>query len=404
MDSSTGLRAADLRQSNLAAVIGVLRSGDASRSELVAATGLTRSAIAGLIVELGELGLVVESAGEPTGRPGRPSPRARLIPGAVGALAVDVSVTRLAVAIVGLDGRVLRSVERSGERSDATPTSTVADIVEMAERIGVGSSDGSPALVGVGVAIPGLVREHDGLVVVAPNLGWAEVDIVTPLRDALTLRTGLDLPIGIGNESDLGAVAEARFGAGSGSRNILFVHGDVGVGGSIIVDGGRVSGGSGYAGEVGHLVVNPDGVPCRCGGSGCWETEIGERVLLGRAGLDPNGGWAAISDLMTAAARGDREVMAALALQGRWMGVGLAGLINVLDPERIVLGGVLGELLELVRDELDAELARRRFGPSARRIPVVAAELGSDSLLVGAAELALGPALADPSRWAEVAY
>lgn len=398
METSSGWRPADLRQNNLASILGVLRRGSVTRSELVAATGLTRSTIAGLVSQLAELGLIDEVSSAATGRPGRPSPLVRLVPGAVVALGIDVSVTRLALGLVGLDGRTISVVEREGDRTDESPESTAEAVAEMAQRIGVGS-DVAPLLVGAGIAVPGLVRERDAHVVVAPNLGWVDVSFASLVVEAIERRIGVALNVTIGNEADLGALAEARFGAGRAVRNLLYVHGDIGVGGSIVVDGARLPGGSGYAGEIGHMPVRQQGAQCRCGSHGCWETEIGERVLLERAGLDPNGGSKAVEDLTAAADDGDERALAALAENGRWIGIGLAGLINVLDPELVVVGGLFGPLMRFMSAAVDDELAARRFGPDERAPAVVAAEMGVDALLIGASEVALAPALADPAGW-----
>lgn len=396
METNSGLRPADVRQSNLASVLDVLRGGSVTRSDLVAATGLTRSTMAGLVSELAELGLIDEVSSAATGRPGRPSSLVRLVPGAVAALGIDVSVTRLAVGLVGLDGRTISVVEREGDRTAVSPEATADAVAEMAQRIGVGS-EGSPMIVGVGIAVPGLVRGRDAHVVVAPNLGWSDVAFAELVAAAIDDVIGIRLDVNIGNEADLGALAEARFGAGRRARNLLYVHGDIGVGGSIVVDGKRLAGASGYAGEIGHTAVNPKGVRCRCGAIGCWETEIGERALLRRAGLDPNGGNAAVKELTAAAEKGDEVALTALAENGRWIGTGLAGLINVLDPELLVVGGLFGPLMPYMSSALHDELAARRFGPDERVARVVAAELGVDALLIGAAELALAPAIADPA-------
>lgn len=367
-----------------------------TRSALVVATGLTRSTIAGLVSELAQLGLITEVSSVATGRPGRPSPLVRLVPGAVTALGIDVSVTRLAVGLVGLDGRVISVVEREGDRSGDTPEATVEAVADLAKRVGVGR-ESAPMVVGAGVAIPGLIRAHDAHVIVAPNLGWVDVAFADLVREAIEERVGVRMEVDIGNEADLGAMAEARFGAGRGARNVVYIHGDVGVGGSIVVDGSRFPGGSGYAGEVGHLVVNPGGSACRCGSTGCWETEVGERELLRRAGLDPSGGNPAVTALIAMAEDGDAAVLGALAETGRWLGVGLAGLINVLDPDRFVLAGLFDRLMPYLAASLGQELVARRFGPTERVVPVVAGELGDDALMIGAGELALAPVIADPA-------
>ena len=171
----------------------------------------------------------------------------------------------------------------------------------------------------------------------APNLGWRDV----PLGERLAQVLGAAVPIAVANDADLGALAELRRGAARGADDVLSSSGEVGVGGGLIVDGRPLTGVAGYGGEVGHMPVNPDGRPCRCGSIGCWETEVGEGALLRRAGHPPEGGRAAVDAVLREAERGSPVALAALAETGRWLGIGLAGLVNVLNPRLVVLGGRL---------------------------------------------------------------
>ena len=166
------------------------------------------------------------------------------------------------------------------------------------------------------------------MVSMAPNLGWRD----EPLGDRLTTALDLPVPIAFANESDLAALAEHRRGAARGIDDVLLVWGSVGVGGGLIVDGAPLTGSAGYSGEVGHIPVNPDGLPCRCGSTGCWETEVGSSALLRRAGRPPEGGHEAVDAVLAAAGAGDPIALAAFAETGRWLGIGLAGAINVLNP------------------------------------------------------------------------
>ena len=248
---------------------------------------------------------------------------------------------------------------------------------------------------GIGVAVAGIVRRSDGLVSMAPNLGWID----QPLGDRLADELGTDLPIAFANEADLGALAEHRRGAAMGADHVLYISGEVGVGGGLIVDGRPLSGIAGYGGEVGHLPVNPDGAECTCGARGCWETEVGAMRLLRRAGRSALGGPAEIDALLAAAAAGSGPDRAALAETGRWLGIGLAGLVNVLNPGLVVFGGLFQRIHPHVASIVEAELDRRTLPASRRLVRVVAGSLGAEAPLIGAAELALEPVLADPARW-----
>jgi predicted NBD/HSP70 family sugar kinase len=390
----TAWRAQTVRRANLSTVLQALRQGGSvSRSQLVSATGLTRSAIGGLVAELNDLGLVREEAATPDGSPGRPSPIARVDATRVGALAVEIAVDGLGAAIVGLDGVVVRSRRIERSRTPVPVDETVRNVVALIRALGVDApTDGSRQLVGVGVAIAGLVDDTTNVVVRAPNLEWTDVGLGQVLADAL----GLDLPVFVANDGDVGALAEVRFGAAVGVSEMLYISGEVGVGGGAFVGGRRVAGRSGFAGEIGHMPINPNGRACRCGSSGCWETEVGELALLARGGRDADDGIGALAEMMSAAERGEPTAVEAFVEETRWLGLGLAGLINIFDPEIVVLGGFFGPILPLIGDSLRREVEARVFLGAARTVPIVAGELGADAGLIGAAELAFEPLVQNP--------
>src|SRR5918999_1019237 len=171
-----------------------------------------------------------------------------------------------------------------------------------------------------------------------------------------------------------------------------------GGGGRGPVGGEPLDGAAGYAGEVGHMMVNPGGSPCACGSFGCWETEIGERAMLVRAGRPATGGAAAVDELIEAAIGGEPAARASVAHVGTWMGVGIASLVNIFDPTLVVLGGILGRIHPLVASDLDAALDRHALSAARELVRVVPGALGVNAPIMGAAELALEPMLADPAR------
>jgi predicted NBD/HSP70 family sugar kinase len=392
--SGTAWRAQTVRRANLSTVLTAVRqSGQASRSQLVSATGLTRSAIGGLVAELSDLGLVREVGASSDGSPGRPSQVACVDDSRVGVLAVDIGVDGIAVAIVGLDGNVVQARRVSRARVAFPVDETVRDVLALVSALGVESAIvGDRRLGGVGVAIAGLVDDATNVVVRGPNLGWTDVALGQILAEEL----GFGLPVFVANDGDVGAFAEARFGAAVGVAQMVYISAEVGVGGGLVVGGRRVAGRSGLAGEVGHMVVNPGGNGCRCGSTGCWETEIGESALLVRGGRDRTAGAQGIADLMDAARQGESTASEAFAEQARWMGIGLSGLINIFDPEMVVLGGILGSILPLINERLQCEIDERVLLGNARTVRLVAGALGDDAGLVGAGELAFEPLIDDP--------
>ena len=268
-----GHRSETVRRVNLSSIMRELHlGGPMSRSELVTRTGLTRSAIRGLIGELVAGNLAKEGPAALDGTPGRPSPVVRPDPDGAVVLALEVAVESIAAATIGLGGEVLGQARVALPRGHSSVDDTATALTNLADTLL--DDETRAALVGIGVAVVGVVRRSDGMVSVAPNLGWRD----DPLGERLAAALGLDRPIAFANDADLAALAESRRGAGRGVTDLIVVWGSVGVGGGLIVGGEPLTGVAGYGGEIGHIPVNPDGRPCRCGSTGL----LGDRGRRGR--------------------------------------------------------------------------------------------------------------------------
>jgi predicted NBD/HSP70 family sugar kinase len=395
LTEQVGQRSETVRRANLSAIARELHGrGPLSRSELVARTGLTRSAIRGLIAEFVLADLVAEERSAPAGAPGRPSPLVRPRPGAVVVLALEISVDSLAAALVGLGGETLEYLRVDRPRGHLAVDDIVADLKELTGRLEMLPAR-RDALVGVGVAVVGVVRRTDGLVSTAPNLGWRDV----PLGDVLAKALDLGVPIHIANEADLGALIELRRGAAQGADDVLFVQGEVGVGGGIIVDGQPLTGAAGYAGEIGHMSFNPNGARCHCGSTGCWETEIGERALLTLAGRPADGGRDGVDAVIADANAGSPRALEALDAVGDSLGMGTAALVNMLNPRVVIMGGLFSRIYPFIADRIESQLDRFALAAPRALVRVAPAALGVEAPLLGAAELAFEPFLADPAAW-----
>jgi predicted NBD/HSP70 family sugar kinase len=227
----------------------------------------------------------------------------------------------------------------------------------------------------------------------APNLAWFDVPLAELIRDALETQP----EVLVANEADLGALAEHRRGAGVHVDDLLFVSGEVGVGGGLIVDGRPMTGAFGFGGEIGHLPLNPNGSQCGCGAVGCWETECAENALLARAGLPVDGGRDAVDEAMRRATAGDATARAAFDHVGTWLGRGIAGLVNVLNPRLVVVGGFFARIYPLIEAQMKAEAERLALRPSSAVVTIVPSALGVEAPLLGAAELAFEQLLDDPT-------
>ncbi|MGH8914412.1 MAG: ROK family protein [Acidimicrobiia bacterium] len=395
LDRSRGVAAEELRRHNLGAVLERLHlAGPSSRSDLAAVTGLNRSTIADLIGELAGLGLVEEGPRLAASGPGRPSPVVRTKPQGAAVLAIELSVDSIAVATVGLGGHIYNQLRVARPRGRFSPQETVQDVAKLAEPL-LGSLPANHVLAGIGAGVVGVTRRSDGFVHVAPNLGWRNV----PLGAMLASELGLIGTVHVANEADLGALAEYRRGVGSGVDHLIYISGEAGIGAGIIHDGKPMLGSTGYAGEVGHTLINPGGHKCRCGAIGCWETEAGEAALARHAGLPVGGtGLGTLTTIRARATSGDPRTLKALAEIGHWLGLGIGNLVNVLNPELVVMGGSYHTLFPFLESAVKEGAGLRALDAPGEVVTIVGSGLGSDAPLMGAAELALSEVIADPAR------
>jgi predicted NBD/HSP70 family sugar kinase len=386
-----GVAADEVRRHNLGAVLERLHlAGPLSRSDLTKATGLNRSTIADLLGELTAIGLVEERPGGPGSGPGRPSPMVSVRPHRASVLAIELAVDSIAVATVGLGGRVFNLVRVARPRGRFSPEETVHDVAKLAGPL-LDSLPAERVLVGVGVAVVGITRRSDGFVHLAPNLGWRDV----PLSSMLVSELGLGVPVLAANEADLGALAEHRRGAQPGIANLVYVSGEVGIGVGAIVDGKPLLGSAGYAGEAGHTLINPDGSACRCGAIGCWETEAGEAALLRHAGVSEGAG--RLPEVAERAAAGDERTLRAISEVGRWLGLGIGNLVNLFNPDLVVLGGLYQRLFSFLEPSVLEGAGHRMLAAPGEMATIAASALGPDASLVGAAELVMSRVIADPA-------
>lgn len=377
-----------VRRHNLASLLRIVHvQGAMSRSDLAARTGLNRSTVKALTEDLVAAGLVRESV--PVGRSGVGRPSLTVEPSSVDVyvLALDIGVEHLTAVHVGLGGVVLDRCEFRQTPGDYGVGPTLDRLQRMVKQLQRGLPSGA-VCVGIGVGVCGVVSADDGVVRFAPNLGWVDV----PLRERLHSKLRLHLPIELGNDGDLGAMAEHLRGAAVGYDDVIYISGEVGVGGGVILSGRPMRGTGGYGGEVGHMSIDPRGRTCRCGRRGCWETEIGDEAVLLATGA-PAG--ATLDDVLAAYADGERWPQAGMRRVGRALGVGVTNLVNVFNPQLVLFGGVSRQLFTAT-EGLVREALQRALAAPGEQVQLAVAGLGDDAIALGAAELAFAPLLADP--------
>ena len=378
-----------MRQRNLAAVLQLVHrsggptDGGITRADLTRALGLNRSTIGDLVAALAEAHWVDEVDDAPREGVGRPSPRVvprtdRLV------AAINPELDAIDVALVALGGRVV------ARRRLTIDSPTVDQAVSIAARVvgELAAEHPSSRFVAAGAAIPGLVRTDDGVVRLAPHLNWRETAFAEPLARAL------GVPAFAANDAQLGCRAELVFGAGRGASTLVYLNGGAsGIGGGIVIGGQLVEGRDGHAGEFGHLTVDPRGPACACGSRGCLEAVVSRAQVVASLGLEhPDD---AELDAGLSRTR-DPQIVGLLDEQFTALAVGLRGIVTAVNPETIVLGGYLATLWSSVPVGRRATVLADALPAIAAGVTIAPAALGSTRLLIGAAELAWEPLLADP--------
>jgi predicted NBD/HSP70 family sugar kinase len=381
-----------MRRHNLALVLAqVHRDGALTRAELTTRLGLSRSTIGALVADLADLGLVEESVPSGGTRAGRPSHVVGPHPTGPFVVAVDVDVPHITTAAIGLGGALLaRHVINADSDHPGTPERVAQQIVDSVPRLcELAGLDAPPVC--IGVSVPGTVDRHHGTVGFAPNLGWRDAEF----GKMLTALAPTHTPVMVGNDADLAVFAEHSRGSGRGCDDVVFLMGRTGVGAGIIVNGAPLRGHDGHAGEIGHNVVDSSGPKCHCGKRGCLETYVGDNALLGMAGRRRRHDNDAL--LVFAAAReGQERAVASVRKVAASLGRAIAGLVNTLNPERVLLGGSFAEVLDVAGDDVQAALDNYVLDAPGETVLLSPPGLGRDSALIGAAEVAFAQLLSDP--------
>ncbi|WP_052442358.1 ROK family protein [Streptacidiphilus neutrinimicus] len=372
-------RQQSIRASNLALAYRLVLDAPTplSRAALAAATGMTRATAGALADALLAAGLVQEVAPPPASTAGRPA--TGLVPASAGwvGLGLEVNVDHLAACVVDLTGAVRRQVTVDGDQRGREPGPVLADLAALAHRVAddlaapdapeTGPGD-ALRIAQVAVAVPGLVRSDGGRVLRAPNLDWQDVDVVEELTPRLPEAPARPT---VGNEADYAALAELD--ADRELRDFLYVSGEIGVGAGVVFDRRPFTGSRGWAGEIGHVTVEPGGDACRCGARGCLETVAGLDALRSP---DPDASERA----------------------GSGLGRAIAAAVNLYDLDTVVLGGAYAQrpdLEELVRAALAEHVVSASWAPVAVR----RSRLGGTAAAIGAAASVVHRIHADPAAW-----
>ncbi len=387
---------ATAREINRQIVLNLVRRRQPiSRADLARAMEVRRGAISLLVGDLIKEGLVYEGATGEAERGRKPTflyvdSRRRTV------VAVDIRASQTFIMPADLLGTPLGEVV--GFPTLHEPRALVAEIARRI-RVLLESHHGLDACQGIGVAVPGIVERRSMRILRAPSLGWRDVD----LRDDLVAATGV--PVQIENSGRACALSQLWTMTGQHVGDLVFVTVSDGVGAGVIIHGELVHGSNNVAGEFGHAPLALDGPRCSCGATGCWEAYISNRATLARyfgrtleaSGPVPNeSADFTIEDLIARARGGDSRAAAALQATGRYLGLGLATIVNGLDPVRVFIGGEITAAWDLIEGRVREALAERALTPGAAATDIRAVPPSENPRLRGAAALVTAPAFAAP--------
>jgi predicted NBD/HSP70 family sugar kinase len=354
-----------------------------SRADLARLTGLTRGTAAEIVDTLARVGLVqpVGFARQPAaGRPAEVlefNPMARLIVG------VEIGDARTIAVVADLDGGIQRRLIGEG-----SPNPTHA--LQLAEALikDLLRGEDRAAVVGVGAGVPGVVDQDSGVIEVAPDLGWRAVPV------GPTLERAFGLPVLVTNRAKAAALAEYWSGAGQGRARLVFIAISSGIAAGIVLDGHLYRGATLHEGELGHVTVLPDGPPCACSNRGCLQALAAVPALLRTAqhndGIVARTHREALEAIARAADEGDELAVAALDTAALYLGLATANMVNLLNPEMVVFGGLLPRAIPRIVDRIRSHVRSRALAAELSGLEIVASSLGEESVALGAATLLLG--------------
>lgn len=390
-----------VREHNLSLLLELLMGGEPrSRARLAEETGLNRTTVSSLVADLIDRRLIRETAIERPGAVGRPAQMLQPDPTRWVGVGLEVNVQHLAVSVRDLTGATRAESLLRRDNSASTAHDTLEALVALYRQVLDPLRRDGVAPAGAVLGVPGLVDAAEGQLHVAPNLGWPGVRVLEVLGDLLRPEV---FPLALDNDANLAVLAEMSDGVARGRSDIIYVGTDIGVGGAIVLGGSVYRGATGFAGELGHMPVEPDGPRCSCGRRGCLEAYVGQLAMLRRAGRDPAEAVSSsdlgrqASDLASDALQGDPAVLEMLVDAGTWLGFALASMSNAFNPSTIVLGGLLGRLGPWLVAPVREQIERRTVGIDGSPIEVLSSGVGVTATARGGAALAVRRLVATPT-------
>jgi len=392
-----------VRQLNTAIILDCLRlNAPLSRAETSSKTGLNRSTVSSIVNQLVQEGLVreIEFQKDKLGRPGM---LLELSPDGACAIGAEIGVGFVSIMLADFGAKPIwcKRVAVDPEIEQSAFIKRAGDLIQ--EALARAKRQGSRPL-GIGVGVSGLVDVRQGELVFAPNLKWSHV----PIRQMLMER--FDVPVFVENDANAAALGEYYFGVARGVENFIYLSADVGLGGGIVLGGKLFRGNGGYAGEVGHMAFDPNGDLCGCGRRGFWESLVSPRAVvrniqatlqngtdsLIRQLADGNLNNITFDQVIEAAQANDQVALCALQDVARWLGIGIANLVNTLNPELVVLGGGLARASMALTPVIETTVRENALEQPRKALKIAVSAYGSEACVVGAAAIVLDEILRYP--------
>jgi len=396
-----------VREINLSLVLRYVHNeAPVSRAQIAAVTGLNKSTVSSLADDLIDRGLIHE-IGTNSGVTGRPATLLEINPQAGCVVGVELGVDFVAVALTNFSGKIIWREKMNAdpaqvqEKMIAQTLTLIAQAIEVARKKELN-------LLGLGLATPGTVNLKEGVLIFAPNLHWKNV----PLRKIYSENTGLK--VFIENDANAAALGEHLFGAARRCTDFIFVFAGVGIGGGLFLNGQLYRGKNGYAGEIGHspIMAGPTQSPCHCGNRGCWETYANQYSILQRAQarlevkrnsiiprlMAEHGAPLSIEIIKQAADEGDIEALESFAEAGTAMGQGFAALVNMLNPEKIFLGGPLSFAGQYMLPSIKEAVTKHALPETDQKVEILLSSFGPEASLIGATGIVVHDILQNPTH------
>lgn len=361
-----------------------------SRADIAKITGLNKSTVSALVDELLLEELVLETGiGESQG--GRKPVNLSINKDVGHIIGIDLGVNYILLVMTNFAGDIVWEKRIDLQATQKSPVQRIADLESLIQESLEHAPRSVRGILGIGIGVPGIVNYEQGLILSAPNLGWENVS----LREIIKERFGI--PVFIDNEANAGAIGEKWFGAGKKADNLLYVSAGTGVGAGIIINNELYRGARGLAGEIGHMTLALDGIPCSCGNAGCWEEYASEKALFRFMKEHIDGEKLTIFDVVEKAVAGDELARAAFRYVGKYLGVGVANLINAFNPQLVIIGNSLPLAGDILMDELRQEAGRRCFYSKHFSVRILPSELNMHACAMGAATLVISRMYALPA-------